>query len=568
MKSLIGNILFVAIVLLIVTRFLSIWAGTSFPLSLITSNSMSPALMEGDVVACIPVDIEDVRVGDVIVFKSWLSWPEEKVVVHRVVGIKRVWGKPAFITKGDANRWTDQSGPHIPEPYVTEKNFIGKTVSIGKQPLKIPLVGYLGIWINEGFRRIAQPAASKGTTTYVGVFTPLIISVILFVVSLFVVPEKTRTLSEKIRFYIFGSRSFDVKRVFAMFLVMYVVLLVFIHVFAYDSVSASIGVGEFPEKGYYQLGTIAPGKTGFPKRLPVVNPGVMPVRGIVFGKKDMSQFIHRTMFEVESGGYAEVPLIVTAGNDTKNGTYIGDVMVYSSPFWLLFPDELVTNLLSLWDDGYIAVVCLDVLSACVLSGITMSAIIAASFLTKRYGFWMTDLSWCYAPKIYLKKGVLYYIKSFRQGIRRIVGRHLAWIAHVDLADIDFRKPILASLVVVPLFLFMSSEMLAMITSSVLSALIAFFISCKLREKIVLTTFLTMLVSILYLMMKTNYYLFSSNRFIVESIALGMGAVATYLLLLGLLLVPISLFSWYITHLLRNLKEQRDPLLMLEGRCNL
>ncbi|RLF32956.1 MAG: hypothetical protein DRN08_06035, partial [Thermoplasmata archaeon] len=112
------------------------------------------------------------------------------------------------------------------------------------------------------------------------------------------------------------------------------------------------------------------------------------------------------------------------------------------------------------------------------------------------------------------------------------------------------------------------EMLAMITSAVLSALIAFFISCKLREKIVLTTFLTMLVSILYLMMKTNYYLFSSNRFIVESIALGMGAVATYLLLLGLLLVPISLFSWYITHLLRNLKEQRDPLLMLEGRCNL
>ena len=85
---------------------------------------MSPTLMEGDVVAWTPSNIDDIVEGDVIVFKSSLHWPDEKIVVHKVSKIlKDQKGNTILETKGDKNKWTDQAGPHIPEPYIRETHF-------------------------------------------------------------------------------------------------------------------------------------------------------------------------------------------------------------------------------------------------------------------------------------------------------------------------------------------------------------------------------------------------------------------------------------------------------------
>ena len=82
---------------------------------------MSPTLIEGDIVAWAPVDIKDVKTGDVIVFKSYIHWPDEKILVHRVSDvITNKDGEIRLETKGDNNKWTDQAGPHIPEPYIRE----------------------------------------------------------------------------------------------------------------------------------------------------------------------------------------------------------------------------------------------------------------------------------------------------------------------------------------------------------------------------------------------------------------------------------------------------------------
>ena len=116
---------------------------------------MSPALMKGDIVTWTPTKIEDIEVGDVIVYKSYIKWPEEKIVVHRVSAIKRdSQGNPMLETKGDVNKYPDQAGPHIPEPYIRDENIIGKTLSIGQQPIKIPLLGYIGLWINDGIESL------------------------------------------------------------------------------------------------------------------------------------------------------------------------------------------------------------------------------------------------------------------------------------------------------------------------------------------------------------------------------------------------------------------------------
>ena len=54
----------------------------------------------------------------------------------------------------------------------------------------------------------------------------------------------------------------------------------------------------------------------------------------------------------------------------------------------------------------------------------------------------------------------------------------------------------------------------------------------------------------------------------ELMALSLGAIGIYLLLLALLLIPLALVSWELVRLIRNVKEQYDPLLSLEGSYDL
>lgn len=568
MKSFIGNLLFAAVLLLITTRFLSIASETAFPINIVTAGSMSPSLMEGDLVAWTPTNIEDVEVGDVIVFKSWVSWPDEKLVVHRVIEIKETWEKTALVTKGDANEWTDQAGPHIPEPYITERNFIGKTLSIGKQPLKIPFVGLIGKWIDDGFSLLSQPSAAKGTYTYIGVFIPLTIAVIMLVISLFILPErqKDKSIREKIQFYIFGSQPLNIKKAFAFFLTVFVFLLVLIHFFAYDSISSSVGIGEFPEESGLKIGSLGPGQTSKPRTMPIINPGVMPVKGIIFGSGDMEPFINGNSFEIGPGSFKDMNVTATAPNGTKNGSYVGKVMIYSSPLWLMFPDEVMQVFYNFNAEG--AVMILDILAACILTCITMFLMIFIAFVGNKYRIWEIDLSWHYAPKLYLKRGAGERIMSLKKRTKKALGDRFGWISSIDLTDIDTKPLILASALLIPLLLLLNSEILAMVIASIVAGVVAYYMNCRMRRKIVIASSLSMIFAVIFVILKTNYTLATSNRPMIESIALGLGAIGVYLLVLALLLIPVSLFSWYITNQIRNLKERKDPLLILEGRCDL
>jgi len=568
MRKFIGHLLFAAILLLIATRFLSITSETAFPISIVTADSMSPSLLEGDLILWTPVNIEDVEVGDVIVFKSWLSWPEERLVVHRVVEKRQAWSGPALVTKGDANEWTDQAGPHIPEPFITESNLIGKTLSIGSQPVKIPFIGRLGLWLNQALSVLSQPSAAKGTTTYVGVFMPLTIAVILLVVSIFILPEKekNKTNREKIHYYIMGSQLLNIKKAFAFFFFIFVLLLVLVHFFAYDSISASIGVGEFPEDSEFKIGSILPGQTTMPRPMPVSNPGVLPVKGIIVGEGEMEHFINRDSFIVSPASFVEMNVTASVSNDTINGSYIGRIMVYSSPLWMMFPDSVIVSIANIHAQG--SIIILDVLSALVLTCLTILTMIVVSFIGKRYRSCEINLSWHYAPRLYLKKGVVQRFKTVFKASKKVVSERFGWVSSVDLSEIDLKPLVLGSFILIPLFLVLNSEILAMVIASIASGILAYYLRCRLRKQIILVSSTVMIMTILFLSLKTNYDLFTSNKTIMESLALGLGSVGVYLLLLAFLLVPISVVSWYITNQIRNLKERKEPLLILEGRCDL
>ena len=531
--------------------------------------------MEGDVVAWTPSDIKEIEVGDVIVFKSLIHWPDEKIVVHRVTNVlSDSKGKTILETKGDKNTWTDQAGPHIPEPYIRENNLMGKVLSVGQQPLKIPFIGYLGIWINQGLEMISQPTSSKESLSYIGIFSPLTISIIFLVVLIFILPEKAKTVKEKLRFNMFGHKPLNLKRTIMMFLIIYIVFLMVIHAFAYDSISSSVGVKARPPDSNTNFGRVQPGKETRPQEFPLINPSVMPVKGIIFGQGDMREFISRQTFQLERGEIKTALVKAAVPNGTANGSYLGEIVLYSSPFWLLFPDDFIQDLI-IWNPE-VTIIILDLLSALFLTLVTFFLLITFTFITERITIFSINRSLQTPLKPVIKKRTVLKAVKFRKNARRKIGKGLGWIMRVDFSESSSKKrtfsniskPIIATLAIIPIIFLVKDHLLAMIISVIFAGLIAYFISCKIRNKIVLTVMFTMILSIINMTINSNLIILSKEPTTLELMALLSGTIGIYILLFSLILIPLSLISWYIARLFRNLKERKDPLLSLEGSCDL
>lgn len=108
-------------------------SGNVTPLLTVKSESMEPVLNVGDVILIEPARPEDIRVGDVVVFRNpWYG----NLVVHRVVHKT----EDGIYTKGDANSGLD---PWSPVPY---ENIVGRWTGI-----KIPYwlgIGYLSLFLS------------------------------------------------------------------------------------------------------------------------------------------------------------------------------------------------------------------------------------------------------------------------------------------------------------------------------------------------------------------------------------------------------------------------------------
>lgn len=122
-----GNIILGLVLCFVLFTFLipTAFSGT---LAIVRSSSMEPAMPAGALAVMLPVDAEDVKVGDIIVFDP--PWdPDATVTVsHRVIGVYRN-EEIIFDTKGDA---TEDSDPY----YVPAQRVHGKVV------FSIPYLGY------------------------------------------------------------------------------------------------------------------------------------------------------------------------------------------------------------------------------------------------------------------------------------------------------------------------------------------------------------------------------------------------------------------------------------------
>lgn len=95
---------------------------------IVYSGSMAPFLAIGDVAVIQPAKPQDLRVGDVVTYRSASN--SRVLVTHRIIRIEAQEGILAFETKGDAN-------PDVDYWSVAEDTVVGRVI------YKVPYVGYI-----------------------------------------------------------------------------------------------------------------------------------------------------------------------------------------------------------------------------------------------------------------------------------------------------------------------------------------------------------------------------------------------------------------------------------------
>ncbi len=103
----------------------------------IVSGSMEPTIKVYDVIIDFRVkNPEDIKVGDVITFKSTSNISRGLIVTHRVIDVKVVNGRYEYVTKGDYNPTSDTDTAKF-------DNIIGKVV------LKLPQLGRVQFFLSS-----------------------------------------------------------------------------------------------------------------------------------------------------------------------------------------------------------------------------------------------------------------------------------------------------------------------------------------------------------------------------------------------------------------------------------
>lgn len=104
----------------------------------IGSNSMKGAIDKGDAVIFTKCEEQELKIGDVIVFKK-----NNINLIHRIVNIQNVNNELRFTTKGDNNNTEDQG-------YITDVDIIGIS------RLRLKYIGYPSILLGEFFDSIRK----------------------------------------------------------------------------------------------------------------------------------------------------------------------------------------------------------------------------------------------------------------------------------------------------------------------------------------------------------------------------------------------------------------------------
>ncbi len=576
LKKVIGNIAFIAILLLLIGRFLTIVSDTTFPMSVVSSHSMRPSLFEGDIVPWIPCSIDEVKKGDIVVYKSSISWNDKRLIVHRVVDITNKNGKIFLLTKGDANNYTDQAGPHIPEPPINNEMLEGKLITIGRQPLKIPFAGYPWLWIENGFKELSKPIVwgKPQSEIHYSIFIPLAFSASLMVVGMILwAPENGKSLKEKLKEEIFGVERLSFKRLFTFIFIFYIILLVTSTSFSYDKIPASLGIDEKPPKAVVSFGFLQENKTSFPQKLNIVNPSLFPVKGFLFTSGNISSFLNydeNFVFSLKKGERLNGNMTAIIPKGAKPGIYGGNIYIYSSPYWTILPSSIIYTFYQWSPKG--AIIALSFLSAFLMSLLTTFALIILSFIIDELLISRGYLSFLSMP-LHVKLHSLYNASHaiFGKGIiKNKIKNAFAWLnGEMHWVEFGLKKPLVASFIALlfPLLFNLNGMIYVILLSSIITGIAAYALGCRWRGEIMFSALLTTTWLSSIFAIKTFSYIFQTNHSILVPFSSIVALSGIFLFLFVIVAIPACLFSWLPGYLIHLARERRDYMLLLK-ECDL
>ncbi len=128
------GIIYIPILAILLVIVVLVSGFLKYKMIAVGSNSMLPTYEKGDAIVYEKVNVDDLKIGDIIAFKQ-----SDVVITHRIVSIRKN-NTYVFKTKGDNNNAIDYFD-------VQGYNVLGKVI------YKVKYIGYPTIWINDFFKR-------------------------------------------------------------------------------------------------------------------------------------------------------------------------------------------------------------------------------------------------------------------------------------------------------------------------------------------------------------------------------------------------------------------------------
>ncbi|GEM_PF-2442111 len=544
LKSLLGNLLLAVLILLLVARAVS-FAGEvqPTPISVVESSSMEPTFSVGDLIFWRPTTIDNVREGDIVVYSSQAR--DGELIVHRVVEIRDENGERELITQGDANEYTDQRGPHYPEPPVTEENLLGTPVSLAGSSIRVPRVGFLWIWTSASISgAIAGGMAGGGIAMLIPILTA---GIMIILTIMFISPEEGDE-DEKIKRLILEGEKSHIWQIFLIIFIVFAFIIVPSTWYGSETVSMSIGVGERADEGADHTYSFASQGEHIPGNQTVENPGHVLLTHHVNVKGERSEWVtlNENSFRTSPRSNHTIDFYVEIPEDAESGTYNKEIVDHHSPFWVVYPQSFVVSVIE-GSPGN-GVLLLNMVTTLIFALATLLLMLFLSYLIDRFNSWRVYQEAKNTIKLKGKGGISIgdRIAENKKRFKKKVVAIFDWMRGVDVIDFDPEKPLYASLVgliAVPLH-FLNADLWTVFLLVPLASALAYHLGCRWRAEIFTSALISSGMVFMILLFIPFSLPYLSNMTVTDlTILLQSFAV---ILLIYVILVPLILFVSYLT----------------------
>jgi signal peptidase I len=555
LRSHLGDVLFIALFLIIVARFVGFFLNVSTPFAVVASDSMKPTLERGDVVLWTPTRITDVKEGDVVVFISTAFERHSIPIIHRVVRVIQTATGPTLWTQGDHNPFPDQEGPSLSlERPVDQSNLLGRVLAVGGQPFKVPFLGHLWLFVIEDV--LAGPVGPAAVPFGIAL-------VAIFVAAATVTESHKQTRKERILDLILGREKIKWVVVFLTLLSLLTLVIGWPAITGKQEFRVSIGVRTWADEDADVPVSLLGQFENYSAALNVQNPGTVTVRSFVVISGEGAKFlrVQTNVVDIQGPGNTTIPLIIIVPGTTPEGVYDAHVTVYGSPHWFILPSSAISAAGNLWYDDAAYIV--NFLVAFALSSILLGSyfLVLRSLEYFEPRWFKRHLERTRQPSE-LQLWLVGSWAAFSARVRRAWLWASGWARDIHLVKVKLTEPAFAAAATSPaLILSLHGQMLAaVLLAAPFAGLVSYYVwGTRFRSQVIASglasAMLIVVVSVIIPLASAELLARVGTAFFLALLAQTIGMA---LVIYALLAVPVAYLSYVVPWAVHNYRESLDP----------